>query len=140
MLLYLKRWELAQKCVEDLSRFWHFPSQCVNAKIVLRDLYLFLKSKIGTINISITVRARAKMWRNLSQILTVAIEWRHCENCAPGSWPTCWRQNVNIAEAVKANATMQSTPFIDLDIFQRMIETIAKLTSNDVDLLFKVNN
>ena len=38
---------------------------------------------------------------------------------------------------VKASAKMHRTTFKDLDIWQRMIDSIAKVTPNNLDILFQ---
>ena len=47
---------------------------------------------------------------------------------------------IYISETVSASARMARTTFIDLDIFERMIDVIARFTPNDLDLLFKVKH
>ena len=51
----------------------------------------FLRYKIWNINISETVRARAKMHRTTFVDLIFAIELPNCENFTPWLWPTFWR-------------------------------------------------
>ena len=63
-LIYLKRRELAHKCVGMFCRFWHLSSNGVNAKLVLRHLDVFLKldrwrrSVLRFLN-----RSRSVVWR-----------------------------------------------------------------------------
>ena len=45
MVIFLKRWELVQKCVEGVCRFWHLPAYSVIEKIVLHDLDLLFEGK-----------------------------------------------------------------------------------------------
>ena len=45
ILIYLTRYELSQKCVEDFCRLRHLPSNVVIAKIALCDLYLLFEYK-----------------------------------------------------------------------------------------------
>ena len=52
-IISLKRSELAQKCVRDICRFWHLPSNAAIAKIVLHDLDLLFEGKNLKILISL---------------------------------------------------------------------------------------
>ena len=56
----MKRYELEQKCMEDICRFSHFPLNVVIAKIALRYLFLLFEGKKYSCFNSETARASAK--------------------------------------------------------------------------------